>query len=810
MQLSQPANNSVQLPEDAALRKIAEGIKSETGEPFFSSLVRHLALVLNCQYAFVSELSKDRLSFRTRAVWGRGQFLQNFDFPLAGTPCEAVLNGHTAHYPEKLCQLFPEDKGLADWAAESYCGVPLVDLSDRVVGHLAIIDDKPMPDGPRGLAIMRILAARAYAEIERLRAELAIREGEERLASILGSAMDAIITFDASRTIELFNHAAEKIFRCSADQAIGRTLDSFLTDAFRKVIDESIRKSESDASGAFMWAPGGLIAKRAGGEEFRVEATISQAGGRDRRLYTLILRDVDERGRAEMELRLAARKVADLEQVERRMSEQLRQANEALVQSEEHFRDLFDEAPIAYVHEGLDSRFIQANRAAMRILGIKPEEIAGMFGKSLVPDTPDAQRRLREALDSIGRGTDTSGVVLELRRKDNGKPVWVQWWSRPAGRGSYTRTMFVDITDQVLMEQERVRLEAQNAYLLEEIRSGHNFGNIVGHSRALEEVLDKVRLVAGTDSSVLVLGETGTGKELIARAIHSSSPRKAQPLIKVNCSALPTGLIESELFGHEKGAFTGATEKRIGRFELANGGTIFLDEIGEVSAEVQLKLLRVLQEREFERLGGRETIKVDVRVIAATNRDLRRAVFEGALREDLYYRLSVFPLRVPPLRERTEDIPLLVHYFVGRHATRIGRRISRVPKAAMERLVAYPWPGNVRELENVIERAVILSPGPDLEIAAEGLPAPLERADDSDQPPQTHELRQVRVSGGAPIDSTQTLEEIDRTHIVEVLQRTGWKIDGTDGAARLLKLHPSTLRSRIKRLGIRRSASNIS
>jgi formate hydrogenlyase transcriptional activator len=446
----------------------------------------------------------------------------------------------------------------------------------------------------------------------------------------------------------------------------------------------------------------------------------------------------------------------------------------------------------------------------MRVLGIKPEEIAGMFGKSLVPDTPEAQRRLREALDSIGRGTDTSGVVLELRRKDNGKPVWVQWWSRPAARGRYTRTMFVDITDRMLMEQEQVRLEAQNAYLREEIRSGHNFGNIVGHSRALAEVLDKVRLVAETDSSVLILGETGTGKELIARAIHSNGPRKSRPLIKVNCSALPTGLIESELFGHEKGAFTGATEKRIGRFELANGGTIFLDEIGEVSAEVQLKLLRVLQEREFERLGGRETIKVDVRVIAATNRDLRRAVVEGALREDLYYRLGVFPLRVPPLRERTEDIPLLVHYFVGRHATRIGRRISRVPKAAMERLVAYPWPGNVRELENVIERAVILSPGPDLEVAVEGLPAPLQRADGSNGAHQTREQRQLRVSGGAPIDSTQTLDEIDRTHIVEVLQRTGWKIDGTDGAARLLKLHPSTLRSRIKRLGIRRSASNIS
>jgi formate hydrogenlyase transcriptional activator len=681
-QLSQPANNTVQLPEDAALRKIAEGIESETGERFFSALVRHLASVLNCKYAFVSELSKDRLRFRTRAVWGHDRYLDNFESPLAGTPCEAVLKGHASHHPDRLCQLFPEDKALKSWGVESYCGVPMLDSSGGVVGHLAILDDKPMLDGPRGTAIMRIFAARARAELERLRIE--------------------------------------------------------------------------------------------------------------------------------EELRLAARKVAELNEVERRLSDELRDANETLAQNEERFRDLFDEAPIAYVHEGLDTRFIEANRTAMRILGLKPAEITGTFGKSLVPDTPEAQRCLRAALDSIRRGTDTSGVVLELRRKDDGKPVWVQWWSRPAAGGSYTRTMFIDVTDRVLMEREQARLEAQNTYLLEEIKKAHNFAEIVGQSRVLAEVIEKVKLVASTDSSVLILGETGTGKELIARAIHSSSPRKTRPLIKVNCSALPTGLIESELFGHEKGAFTGATEKRIGRFELANGGTIFLDEIGEVSAEVQLKLLRVLQEREFERLGGRETIKVDVRVIAATNRDLRRAVFEGALREDLYYRLSVFPLRVPPLRERTEDIPLLVHYFVGRHATRIGRRISRVPKAAMERLVAYPWPGNVRELENVIERAVILSPGPDLEVAAEGLPAPLEQADDTNPAGQARERRQVRVSVRAPIDSMPTLEEIDRTHIVEILQRTGWKIDGTDGAARLLKLHPSTLRSRIKRLGIRRSASNIS
>jgi transcriptional regulator with GAF, ATPase, and Fis domain len=225
---------------------------------------------------------------------------------------------------------------------------------------------------------------------------------------------------------------------------------------------------------------------------------------------------------------------------------------------------------------------------------------------------------------------------------------------------------------------------------------------------------------------------------------------------------------------------------------------------------VQLKLLRVLQEREFERLGGRETIRVDVRVIAATNRDLQLAVADGSLRKDLYYRLTVFPLRVPPLRERAEDIPLLVHYFVGRHAARIGRRISSVPKAAMERLVAYPWPGNVRELENVIERAVILSPGPDLAVAAEALPAPIGRADDSGRASQADEPPQVQASTRSPNDGPLTLEEIDRTHIVEVLQRTGWKIDGADGAARLLKLHPSTLRSRIKKLGIRRSPSSVS
>jgi formate hydrogenlyase transcriptional activator len=243
-----------------------------------------------------------------------------------------------------------------------------------------------------------------------------------------------------------------------------------------------------------------------------------------------------------MELRLAARKVAELEQEERRMSEQLRQANAALSESEERFRDLFDEAPIAYVYEDLDSRMIRANRAAIRILGIKLEEIAATFGKSLLPDTPDAQRRLRDALESIGRGTETSGIVLELRRKDNGKPVWIQWWSKPAPARNYTRTMFLDITDRVLMEREQVRLQAQNDYLCEEIRSEHNFGDIIGESFGLGKLMQQIRLVAPTDAAVLVTGESGTGKELVARAIHDDSPRKSRALIKVNCSAVPDSL----------------------------------------------------------------------------------------------------------------------------------------------------------------------------------------------------------------------------------------------------------------------------
>jgi transcriptional regulator with GAF, ATPase, and Fis domain len=360
----------------------------------------------------------------------------------------------------------------------------------------------------------------------------------------------------------------------------------------------------------------------------------------------------------------------------------------------------------------------------------------------------------------------------------------VQWYSRPEPNGKYTRTVIVDITARVLAEQEGARLQEQNLYLQEEIKGIHNFEEIIGQSSALTAVLENVRRVAATDSTVLITGETGTGKELIARAVHSNSRRKARPLIKINCAALPAGLVESELFGHEKGAFTGAIARRVGRFELAEGGTIFLDEVGELPADAQAKLLRVLQEREFERIGGSGSIRVDVRVLAATNRDLLKAVREKAFREDLYYRLSVFPVQLPPLRDRKEDIPALVLFLVNKFATRIGKRIDGVDKDTMERLLSYSWPGNVRELENVIERGVILTNGSTLQIDPDILAA---------GQPTAEALPE------------STMQGVERDHILNVLKQTRWVVDGPRGAAKILDLHPNTLRSRMKKLGIGRN-----
>jgi transcriptional regulator with GAF, ATPase, and Fis domain len=429
----------------------------------------------------------------------------------------------------------------------------------------------------------------------------------------------------------------------------------------------------------------------------------------------------------------------------------------------------------------------------MRLLGLKPEEVPGTVGMSLVAPTEGNQAQIQKAFEDIRQGKERGLMELELRRKDNGRPVWVQFWSRPEPDGKHTRTMIIDITDRVLAERESARLQQQNAYLQEEIRATINFDEIVGRSPALAGVLEHVRAVGPTDASVLVTGETGTGKELVARAIHSVSRRKDKPLIKVNCAALPAGLVESELFGHEKGAFTGAISRRVGRFELADGGTIFLDEIGELPVEMQAKLLRVLQEAEIDRIGGKGPVNVDVRVIAATNRDVGQAVHDKTFREDLYYRLNVFPIRLPPLRERREDIPLLASYFATRFAARLGKVIDGIDSMTMDRLTAYAWPGNIRELENIMERSVILSPGRVLDVSPEMLPT----------------VTVHTVISSVP-QSAIDLESVEREHILTVLNHTNWVVEGARGAAPILGLHPNTLRSRMKKLGITRPTHKLS
>jgi len=328
------------------------------------------------------------------------------------------------------------------------------------------------------------------------------------------------------------------------------------------------------------------------------------------------------------------------------------------------------------------------------------------------------------------------------------------------------------------------KLAAERVYLRDEVRTERNFEEVVGKSAVLRRVLGNAETVAPTDSTVLIYGETGTGKELIARAIHNLSPRRSKAFVKLNCAAIPTGLLESELFGHEKGAFTGAIAQRLGRFELADGGTIFLDEVGEIPVDLQTKLLRVLQEREFERLGSGRTLRTDARLIAATNRDLAALVEEKKFRADLFYRLNVFPVHMPPLHERPEDIPLLVRHFVEHYARRMKRAIETIPSETLEALTRYRWPGNVRELQNLMERAVILSPGPVLHV-------PLGDLD-------------VRATGGQPRGPAQTLEEAERAHIVATLTDTNWVVAGARGAAARLGMNRSTLQFRMKKLGIMR------
>jgi formate hydrogenlyase transcriptional activator len=444
----------------------------------------------------------------------------------------------------------------------------------------------------------------------------------------------------------------------------------------------------------------------------------------------------------------------------------------------------------SFIEEGhIESSGCLKSPAAIAITTRKPAVFDEEELKNLCSESPAARHLIAEGVKAfcsvplVSHDRALGALNLGRRREDAFSLEDVELLSEIAKQIAIAvenAQAYRQITDL------KDKLAKEKLYLEEEIRTEHNFEEIVGDSGALRRVLKEVETVAPTDSTVLIRGETGTGKELIARALHKLSPRQDRTFVKVNCAAIPTGLLESELFGHEKGAFTGAIMQKIGRFELAHQGTLFLDEVGDIPPELQPKLLRVLQEQEFERLGSTRTIRVDVRLVAATNRDLSQMAAQGQFRSDLYYRLNVFPVMLPPLRERRDDIPRLVRHFAQKAARRMGRRIETIPTEAMDGLMQYPWPGNIRELENVIERAVILSPGPELHINLSELKAA---------------SSQTAVLDNA---AAVTLEDAEREHILSALRESRWVLSGPNGAAARLAMKRTTLQSKMKKLGITR------
>ncbi len=627
------------------LETLLERTAAETGEQFLAALVHSLAKALRVYGAWVTEYLQGPKRLRALSFWLHDHYVPDYEYDIAGSPCEAVLEQKClVQYPENVSQLFPCDIDLQTFRAVGYMGMPFLDDKGCVLGHLAVLDTKPLPNDPRLEAIFRLFAVRASAELRRIRAESRVRESEERFSCLFESAMDAILELGPTLEICRANRSALDTFGIAEQDAAGSPLFRLLTNDSEDKLRALIR-SLNNGSQASLWISGGLEGRRADGATFPAEASLSrfQLGGERR--YTLILRNV---------------------------------------------------------------------------------------------------------------------------------------------------------RDQIEAERRIAALASESAYLQEEIGGLYNLGEILGRSRPCREMHASIQMVGPTDATVLIQGETGTGKELVARAIHRASRRAAKPLIKVNCAAIPASLVESEFFGHERGAFTGATQRRIGRFGLADNGTIFLDEIGELSPDLQAKLLRVIQEGEFEPVGSSQTRKVDVRVIAATNRDLKAEISAGRFREDLYYRLSVFPVHVPPLRQRSDDIGILAEAFLRNFCQRAGRGLLDLTPEGIRRLRAYHWPGNVRELQNVVERAVILSQGQTLKL--DGV-LPQEQADMASNP--------VIDGNGGPADreaprTAGELRELERVNTLRALEQCGWKISGKAGAARALGLAPSTLTSRMKSFGIHR------
>lgn len=625
------------------LATIAAGTDAAAGEAFFARLVRNVAGAMGMKGAWVTEWLPESDRLRALSFWLADGYFGDYVYDVAGTPCEPVVRERRlCHIPERVVELFPEDPSLADLGAVSYLGVPLEDTDGRLLGHLALLDDRPLPKSPRLESILRIFAGRAALELQRLRRDRDLIEQRRKLARLFEHTLDAIIELDEAGRISQMNGPAGRLL---GGERVGTAFAERTSAACRVAFLDGLEALR--AGRGPIWLPPGFEALDADGRRFPAEGTLAPFEDGGRQYFSLILRNVRDR-----------------------------------------------------------------EEAARRIEALEGE-----------------RESLREELD---------------RLQDDSE--------------------------------------------------------IVGSCEAIRRLLLDVHRVAMSDATVLVSGETGTGKELVARAIHRASRRAKARLVSVNCAAIPPSLQESEFFGHAKGAFTGATDRRDGRFKLADGGTLFLDEVGELPLDLQAKLLRVLQEGEFEPVGSGRTERVDVRVVAATHRDLRRMVEEGAFREDLYYRLDVFPLRLPPLRERGGDVVAIAEALVDRLVQKRGYEPARLTEDGRARLLAYDWPGNIRELQNVIERALVTARGGLLDLSR-ALP-------DLGPPDEVAPKVGPEASDGSSPDGTSRVltaaewADAERANLLRALTASCWKISGAGGAAERLGLRPSTLSSRMKALGI--------
>jgi formate hydrogenlyase transcriptional activator len=568
---------------------------------------------------------------------------------------------------------------------------------------------------------------------------------------------DAIAVTDAQGRITSINSQVERLFGYARQELIGQSVEILVPERFRQTHPGHRDAYISHASVRPMGVGLELFGRRKDGSEFPVDIMLSPMETPEGRIVISVIRDVSDR----------------------------KKAQEAMRRSEQQFRALFEFSPDAIIASDQEGRITEINARVESMFGYQRGELVGESVDILVPERFRQSHPSRRKEYASAARVRPMGAGLELygRRKDGSEfPADIMLGPVETEDGRIVLGVIRDLTEKRTAEEALRRSELQKHYLEEELNTEASFEEIIGESVRLKRVLKLVETVSATDVTVLILGETGTGKEVIARAIHQLSPRNEHVMVKLNCAAIPAGLLESELFGHEKGAFTGAIDRKIGRLELAHEGTLFLDEIGDLPLELQPKILRALQEKEFERLGSNKAIPVNVRLVAATNRDLTKMVAEGQFRSDLYYRLKVFPILLPPLRERREDIPLLVRYFVDHHARKLYKKIETIPEETMRTLTRWDWPGNIRELENFIERAVILTKGPVLR-------------------PPLAEL-EMREESSPVRDSS--LEATDREHILRVLRETRGKIGGSDGAAARLGLIRTTLNSKMKKLGIER------